>query len=145
MIILDTNVLAALMRTRPDPSVRAWADALNRSTIYSTSITIYEISFGIGRLPAGQKKQRLLASWGMTYSEFLDGRILPVDEAAGMCASRLRIEALAAGNNCDICDILIAGIAVSRRAAVATRNIRHYENLPLELIDPWAIDENGDA
>jgi hypothetical protein len=37
----------------------------------------------------------------------------------------------------DLRDALIAGIAISRGAKIATRNTRHFQDLPVDVIDPW--------
>jgi toxin FitB len=73
MIILDTNVVSELMKPTPDPAVAAWVDGLERSAIHATSPTVYEIEFGIGRLPDGQRKERLKAAWALILRDFFSG------------------------------------------------------------------------
>ena len=34
-------------------------------------------------------------------------------------------------------DTFIAGIALAHRAALATRNVAHFQDLPIQVIDPW--------
>lgn len=138
MIILDTNVVSELMNPRCDPIVRRWIDSVERSMVHSTAVTSYEIEFSIARLPAGKRKETLIASWREVLEVFLVDRILSFDHAAGLKAGELKQIALEAGNNCDICDILIAGIACSRDAAVASRNLVHISGLPVRVINPWS-------
>ena len=138
MIILDTNVVSELMNPRCDPSVRRWIDSVDRAMVHSTAVTSYEIEFGIARLAAGKRKETLAASWREVLETLLADRILPLDHAAGLKAGELKQLALAAGNNCDICDILIAGIACSRSAEVASRNLVHISGLPVKIINPWS-------
>jgi predicted nucleic acid-binding protein len=38
----------------------------------------------------------------------------------------------------EIRDVQIAGIATVRKAVLATRNIRHFEDLGINLVDPWS-------
>jgi hypothetical protein len=33
---------------------------------------------------------------------------------------------------------MIAGIAIARRATLATRNTRHFADLPVSVVNPWA-------
>ena len=54
MIILDSNVISELMRPRPDERVIVWLDRQPRSSIWTTSITLFEISFGLQIMPAGK-------------------------------------------------------------------------------------------
>jgi len=138
MIVLDTNVVSELMKPQPDSAVAAWADGLERSTIFATAPTVYEIEFGIGRLPNGQRKERLSAAWQVFAREFLSARILPLDEEAASRAAEMKLLALAGGGGGDICDLLIAGIVANASATLATRNVKHFEDLPVTIIDPWA-------
>lgn len=43
MIVLDTNVVSALMRSEPDPAVVTWLDSQPPESIWKTSITIFEV------------------------------------------------------------------------------------------------------
>ena len=51
MIILDTNVLSALMRAEPDATVVSWMDGQVAESIWITSITLFEARFGLALLP----------------------------------------------------------------------------------------------
>ena len=138
MIILDTNVISELMNPRCDAALQKWIDSIDPSDIRSTAITSYEIAFGIMRLPDGKRKDALLRSWQIVADQYLRGRVLPLDQSAALTAGEARKMALSVGNNCDICDVLIAGIAAHHNARVATRNVRHFDGLPIDLIDPWS-------
>jgi toxin FitB len=37
----------------------------------------------------------------------------------------------------DMRDTFIAGIALARRATLATRNLRHFDDLSISVINPW--------
>ena len=50
MIILDTNVLSALMRTKPDAEVTAWLDQQPAQSVWITAITMFEARFGIAHM-----------------------------------------------------------------------------------------------
>ena len=136
MIILDTNVVSELMSPKCDPIVRRWIDGVDRVLVHTTTVTSYEVTFGIARLPAGKRKQTIVAIWHAVIEDFFADRILPLDQAAALKAGELKQIALAAGNNCDICDILIAGIASTHGADVATRNLIHVAGLPIRTINP---------
>ena len=43
------------------------------------------------------------------------------------------------GRSVDMRDTQIAGIALARRATLATRNVRHFADLKISIIDPWAL------
>lgn len=59
MMILDTNVLSALMQQSADPAVVAWLDNQSADAIWITSITLFEACYGLELLPAGQRKTLL--------------------------------------------------------------------------------------
>ena len=59
------------------------------------------------------------------------------DRRAAEAAARIAAERRRAGRALEIRDLQIAGIAAARNAALATRNLRHFEGSSLELVDPW--------
>ncbi len=82
MIILDTNVLSALMRNPPDAAVVAWLDLQAAESIWITSITLFEARLGLTLLPKGRRRQTLEAAFARTLSEDLENRVLDFDSAA---------------------------------------------------------------
>jgi len=42
-----------------------------------------------------------------------------------------------AGRGGELRDAMIAGIAIARHATLATRNTRHFADLPMAVVDPW--------
>ena len=137
MILLDTNVLSALMRSDPDPVVVAWLDGLPAESVWTTAITVFEVRLGLELLEAGRRRQQLEEAFAKALEEDFEGRVLPFDQAAAQAAGRLASERRRAGRTVEIRDIQIAGIATARKATLATRNLRHFEGLSLALVDPW--------
>jgi toxin FitB len=137
VIVLDTNVLSGLME--PDDSrVVAWLDKQPPESIWTTAVTIFEIRFGLGLLPSGRRKRQLGDAFEKVLHEDLEGRILPFDHEAADEAANRAAERRAIGKPLDFRDIEIAGIVASRRATLATRNVRHFRDLGIEFVDPWA-------
>lgn len=139
MILLDTNVLSALMRREPDKLVVRWLDGLPPESIWTTAITVFEVRFGLEILESGRRRRLLEEAFASALSEDFDGRVLPFDDAAADAAGRLAAERRRAGRVVEIRDAQIAGIATARKATIATRNTRHFEGLGLSLIDPWSV------
>jgi toxin FitB len=137
MIILDTNVLSALMRNPPDAAVVAWLDLQAAESIWITSITLFETRLGLALLPKSRRRQALEAAFARTLSEDLENRVLDFDSAAAAEAASLAAIRQKAGRPVDVRDTLIAGIALARRATLATRNVRHFQGLKLPLLNPW--------
>ena len=138
MILLDTNVLSALMRTRPDPVVVAWLDSQAPESVWTTAVSVFEIRFGIELLPASRRRKALEKAFGAMLGDDLNGRIAAFDAAAAAEAAELAARRQRRGRPVELRDTLIAGIALARRAAVATGNVRHFDGLNVNVVNPWA-------
>ena len=137
MIILDTNVLSALMRTTPEPPVVAWLDHQPSESVWITSITLFEARLGLALLSAGRRRRTLEATFEQLLREDLENRVLDFDSAAAIAAASIAAERQKAGRPVDMRDTQIAGIALARRATLATRNVRHFGDLKVPVVDPW--------
>ncbi|MDP9120513.1 MAG: type II toxin-antitoxin system VapC family toxin [Acidobacteriota bacterium] len=138
MIILDTNVISALMRSEPDPVVVRWLDGLPPESLWTTAITVFEVRLGLEILAAGRRRRLLEAAFETALVEDFEGRVLAFDQAAAHAAGRMAAERRRSGRTVEIRGLQIAGIALARKSAVATRNLRHFAGLGLKLLDPWA-------
>jgi hypothetical protein len=138
MIILDTNVLSALMRTVPDAHVVAWLDRQPAESVWITSITLFEAYLGLALLPSGRRRRTLEAAFARLLQEDLENRVLDFDSAAATGAASLAAARQKKGRPVDLRDTQIAGIALARRATLATRNVRHFRDLKILIVDPWA-------
>ena len=138
MIILDTNVLSALMRKVPEAPVMAWLDRQHADSVWITSITLFETRLGLALLPIGRRQQTLHAAFAKLLQDDLENRVLDFDSAAATEAASLAAERQKAGRPVDMRDTQIAGIALARRATLATRNVRHFADLKVPVVDPWS-------
>src|SRR5207249_7769927 len=69
MILVDTNVLSAMMRIATEPAVERWFDAQPPESIWTTTITIFEIRFGLALLEAGRRRDRLQDAFDVAIDE----------------------------------------------------------------------------
>jgi predicted nucleic acid-binding protein len=138
MIVLDTNVLSALMRREADQTVVTWLDLQPSESVWTTAVTVFEIRFGLELLAPSRRKRQLEDAFSRAVDEDFQGRILPFDYEAAREAAIRAAEGRAAGRSVDFRDIEIAGIVSARRATLATRNARHFQDLRIEVVDPWA-------
>src|SRR6266481_1495748 len=139
MILVDTNVLSAMMRVSVEPAVERWFDAQPPESIWTTTITIFEIHFGLALLAPSRRRDRLYDAIDRAIGEILGGRVLPFDRTAAETAAAIAARQRQTGRPVEIRDVQIAGIAAARRATLATRNTRHFENLGIILVDPWRV------
>lgn len=145
MIILDTNVLSALMRDEPDRRVVTWLDGQAAASTWITSVTVFEVRLGLALLPEGRRRRTLAKAFDGLLDDDLDGRILSFDTVAASEAATLAATRQRAGIVVDIRDTQIAGIALARRASIATRNLRHFAGLSVAVVSPWGEESAPDT
>jgi predicted nucleic acid-binding protein len=136
MIILDSNVVSELMRPRPEEKVIAWLDRQSRSSIWTTSVTVFEIRFGLQVMPPG-KRRDVYARGFESLLEGIDRRIAPFDVESAEHASILMASRKLQGRPREDRDTMIAGIVLARHATLATRNVSHFDDLSAPLVNPW--------
>lgn len=136
MILLDTNVVSEAMTRKPHPRVRAWLDAQVAETLFLSSITVAELLFGIGALPAGKRKDNLAAALEEVLDQF-EGRVLHFDTPAARRYADLAVKARAAGKGLPTPDGYIAAIAAAHGFAVASRDTSPFNAAGLAVINPW--------
>jgi predicted nucleic acid-binding protein len=136
VIVLDTNVFSEAMRPTPDLNVTRWLNAQTAGTLYLSSVTLAELLFGIGAMPAGARKDRLARVLDRLLALF-PGRVLPFDQDAARRYADMAVIGRAAGRPLPTADGYLAATAAAHGFAVATRNVRHFGDTGVELIDPW--------
>lgn len=138
MIALDTNVVSELAKVEPDQEVVSWAGRNARATVITT-ITVAELMAGVLRLDDGRRKRNLLERIDSTITDAsVSGRLWSFDHEAAIAFARLKAEGARTGRPRPVLDLMIAAICIAHEAALATRNVRDFEGLGIDIIDPWA-------
>lgn len=137
--LLDTSVLSILAPNRPDatPEFLAWV-AQQDTELHISAISVAEIEQGIAKLVrlGGTRTPKSLSDWlDGTLSVFAD-RVLSLDVTAAKVAGQLADRALASGFRPDYADLYIAATAHAHGLTVLTRNLRHFQPLGIDPIDP---------
>jgi predicted nucleic acid-binding protein len=135
--VLDTNVISELMKRAPADRVSTWIASQPATSLYTTSVTQAEILHGIMLLPSGRKRSALEAAADAMFREDFAGRILPFGSDAAQAYARIATDRCRLGRPISVFDAQIAGIARSAGAAIATRNVRDYDDCGVSVIDPW--------
>lgn len=138
MIVLDTNILAAIMRQDPDGKVVAWLDRQSRTSIWTTSITVLEIRFGLQIMATGKRRSSLLQSFE-SLLEKMGHRIAAFDNDAATQAANLMASRQLKGRPVELRDTMIAGIVLARHATLATRNLVHFKDISVPVVNPWTV------
>jgi len=137
MIILDTNVLSEVMRHPADDKVIEWLDKQARTSVWTSSITILEIRYGLQILPTGKRRSVLIETFERVLVEKLQNRIVSFDLAAAQHAGDLMALRHRKGRPGELRDTMIAGIVLASHATLATRNTSHFEDLSVPVVNPW--------
>jgi predicted nucleic acid-binding protein len=137
MILLDTNVISEFMGPAPDQQVAHWLDLQSRSSVWTTSINVYEIRSGLLAMPAGKRRTTLEVKFEQLLQSALQGRILHFDSDAVFRAAELCADRRGRGRPVDDRDIMIAGIVLASHATLATRNVKHFEDIASSVVNPW--------
>jgi predicted nucleic acid-binding protein len=138
MILLDTNVVSELMRPTPNAKVHAWLTRLGSAPVATSVITIAEITYGLARLPDGKRRTDLTDRFKALIAGDPPIPVYAFDVRAAHLAGGFRAVRERAGLAHAPSDMMIAGIAVSNGARLATRNVTDFSNLPVTVENPWA-------
>ena len=135
MIVLDTNVVSEPVQPIPSLAVRKWMSQYGRHDLYTTAITEAEMFAGVAALPAGKRRETLSLHIVKIFAQDFAGRILPFDsEAARQYATVAR---RVHGKPMMEPDAQIAAIAKAHGAILATRNIKHFKDCGITIVNPW--------
>jgi len=133
--MLDTNVLSELLRPHGEARVVAFVN--NQADSIVSVAVFHELTYGVEMLPAGGKKARLSAGLELFRSRFRD-RTIAIDAEIADISGRLRAGEARSGFALKAMDALIAASAIAASARLATRNVKDFERLGIELVNPWA-------
>ncbi|KIP17132.1 PIN domain protein [Burkholderia sp. MSHR3999] len=137
MIVLDTNVLSELLRPAPNLRVVDWFAGQSRAALFTTALTRGEMLYGVRLLPTGARRNGLMTAVKAIFDVDFAGRVLSFDWDAADAYAEIAADRRLAGTPVSQFDAMIAAIARSRGAAVATRNIKDFTGCGVELLDPW--------
>jgi predicted nucleic acid-binding protein len=134
--LLDTNILAELVKPNGNPAVRAALAEIPTPNVFLSVLTVGEIVKGIALLVSGPKKKHLtkwLAGIESDYGE----RVLPLDVETARIWGELTARAQKKGIAIPPADGLLAATALRHGLHVMTRNTKHFEASGALVVDPW--------
>jgi predicted nucleic acid-binding protein len=137
MIVLDTNVLSEVLRPVPDPSVLDWLTNRPRASLFTTTVTRGEILYGIRLLPDGKRRRGLWDAAKKIFDEDFADQVLSFDCDAADMYAEIAAARRTTGKPISQFDAMIAAMARSRGASLATRNAKDFEDCGVDVIDPW--------
>ena len=136
-VLLDTNVVSELIRKARDPGVAAWVANQPLDELYFSAVSEAELRYGAAILPAGRRRENLMADIEGMLREAFGERVLPFDGAAAREYADIAATRRGAGRRVSPADCQIAAIARSRGMTVATRNVRDFDGIGVDIVNPW--------
>ena len=136
-VLLDTNVVSELIRKAPEPAVEAWAAGHALEDLFFSAVGEAELRYGAAILPAGRRRETLVSDIERMLRDAFEERVLPFDSDAARAYADIAAARRSAGRTVSPVDCQIAAIARARNMAVATRNVRDFEDIGVEIVDPW--------
>lgn len=137
MIVLDANVVSELMRTSPAPTVEAWIAEHSIEDLFFSAVGESELRYGAAIMPAGRRRETLVSEIETMLQAAFENRILAFDSRAARAYAFIAAKRRMAGRAVAPADCQIAAIAQAHGMAVATRNIRDFEDMGIDVYNPW--------
>lgn len=141
MILIDTNVVSAIMAPSPINSVLEWLNNQNTMSLFVSTITIAEIGYGLRILPNGKRRHLFTERFKGFVAKGFDQRILSFDEHCAYQYAEVMGHRKEIGRPLSIADGQIASIARVNDLVVATRNIGDFEECGITLINPFELEK----
>jgi len=135
--LLDTCVISELRKPKPDAGVIAWVESCDDDMLHLCTVTLGELRYGIDLLSESKQKTKLL-TWYEKICLSYAGHILEVTRPAFERWGSLRAARQRAGASLSIADGLIAATATVNGMTLVTRNTSDFENLGIDLLNPWS-------
>jgi len=133
-ILLDTNIISELGKTKPQQTVIDFLADL--PVAWLSTMTLHELEYGLALLPEGNRKKTITQAIS-TLIQYYNPYILPIKQAEAQQAALLRVLAKKKGKILHLADSLIAGTAQAHNLSLATRNTKDFADLGIKLINPF--------
>lgn len=134
--LLDTNILAELVRPNSNPAVHAALARIPTTNVFLSVLTLGEIVKGVALLAPGPKKKHL-TRWLAGIEDEYGDRVLPLDVESARLWGELTARAQKKGIVIPPTDGLLAATALRHGLHVMTRNTKHFEESGARVINPW--------
>ena len=137
MIVVDTNVVSELMYEDSNPNVVNWFNAQDLASLMLTTITESELWYRVELTPEGKNRRQIASLTASMLNQTFRNRVLVFDSSAAKHYAKIAADRRTRGLSLDHPDCQIAAIAKSIDAPVATRNVKDFAGVDIEVINPW--------
>jgi predicted nucleic acid-binding protein len=142
--LLDTNIIAEVSGTKPDPQVRGWMSLQDESTLYLSVLTLAEYEKGIHHLPeTDSRRPRLRAALTALEARFQE-RVLPLSDTIvrrwGVISGETK---RSTKHSPSVIDTMLAATAIEIGLYFVTRNTQDVLRSGATLFNPWRDDPSA--
>jgi predicted nucleic acid-binding protein len=137
MLVLDTNILSAIMRPEPERIIADWIVCQPSEELFTAAICQAEILAGLAIMPSGRRRTDLEQAACIMFAEDFGGRVLPFDTEAASAYAEMFAARRKVGRPSGTVDLMLAAIARVRGASVVTRNVTDFEGAGVAIVNPW--------
>ena len=99
VILLDTNVVSAVMRQRPEPAVVAWLDRVDPREVWLPRVVVVALRYGAALHPDATRRCTLEHNFNRLIGELIQERIASLDAASTQKAALLAAQRKAQGRS----------------------------------------------
>ncbi len=139
MILLDTDIVSEMMRPSPARAVVDWLNEQDAASLFLATVTIAEIGYRLRILPDGRRRRLLEESFKKLIAEAFEHRVISFDESAAQMYGDIMGHRKEIGRPLSVPDGQIAAIARAHDCAIATRNVRDFEECRLSIVNPFEM------
>jgi predicted nucleic acid-binding protein len=134
--ILDTAVLAEVLKAAPDARIGAWFAAQPREDLYTTTLAQAEIFYVVEKQAPGKRRSDLQAAVVEVFA-FFEKRVLPFDPDAARAYPQIMLNRKMMGAEIPAASAMLAAITRSRGGTLATRTPAEFAGCGIRVVDPW--------
>jgi predicted nucleic acid-binding protein len=135
--LLDTNAVSEWVKPRPNPGLIRWMEAADEDRVFLSVVSLAELRYGVERMAAGARRNRL-EEWLIHELPLrFEGRILSVDHKVAEAWGRTVSRSEALGRPMGAMDAFLSATAEVHRLTLVTRNVSDFSLLKA-VLNPWA-------
>ena len=134
--LLDTNAVSEWVKPRPNPGLIRWMESADEDRVFLSVISLAELRYGVERISAGARRNRLEQWLRNELPLRFENRILPVDDRIAEAWGRTASRSEAMGRPISAMDAFLSATAEVHRLALITRNVSDFPLLK-SVVNPW--------
>lgn len=135
--LLDTNAVSEWVKPRPNEGLIRWMESADEDRVFLSVISLAELRYGVERMPAGARRNRLERWLRDELPLRFEGRILPVNQEVADAWGRTLSRSEALGRPVSAMDAFLSATAEMFRLTLVTRNVSDFPLLK-GTINPWS-------